>query len=85
MGDLVVRFIKWCLANFRLVKILGYLFLALLVLSDLFVPRHHIHFFGDKIPGFWSVFGFTACVLIIVVAKWLGHAWLMKDENYYEK
>lgn len=67
------------------VKIIAYGVLALLIAADFIIPRHEIHFFGDKIPGFWSFFGFVACVLIIVVSKWIGHFWLMKDENYYDK
>ena len=59
--------------------------LGLLVGVDFIIPRHEIHFFGDKVPGFWSLFGFISCVLIIVVSKWLGYHWLMRDEDYYDK
>jgi len=51
---------------------------------DFIIPRHEVHFFGDKIPGFWSFFGFSACVVIIIVSKWLGKNGLMKDEDYYD-
>ena len=69
----------------KTVKKLAYGILVLLVAADFIIPRHEIHFFGDKIPGFWSLFGFISCALIIVVSKWLGHHWLMQDENYYDK
>ncbi len=69
----------------KAVKKIAYGVLALLVIVDFIIPRHEIHFFGDKIPGFWSFFGFVACVLIILVSKWIGHLWLMKDEDYYDK
>jgi hypothetical protein len=69
----------------KTVKRIAYGVLVLLVIVDFIIPRHEIHFFGDKIPGFWSLFGFIACVLIIVVSKWLGHHWLMKDEDYYDR
>ncbi len=69
----------------KTVKRIAYGVLALLVVVDFIIPRHEIHFFGDKIPGFWSLFGFIACILIIVISKWIGHAWLMKDEDYYDK
>lgn len=67
------------------VKIIAYGVLVLLIIVDFIVPRHEIHFFGDRIFGFWSFFGFIACVLIIVISKWIGKAWLMKDEDYYDK
>ena len=69
----------------KTVKKLAYGILVLLIVADFIIPRHEIHFFGDKIPGFWSLFGFISCALIIVVSKWLGHHWLMRDEDYYDK
>ncbi len=61
-------------------------------------PHPHIQFHGiftsnvifvsilDSIVAstFDIFFGFTGCVLIIIVSKWLGHKWLMKDEEYYD-
>ena len=67
----------------KIVKKIAYGILVLLVMVDFIIPRHEVHFFGDKIPGFWSLFGFSACVVIIIVSKWLGKNGLMKDEDYY--
>ena len=69
----------------KTVKKFAYGNLVLLVAADFIIPRHEIHFFGDKIPGFWSLYGFISCVLIIVVSKWLGQHWLVRDEDYYDK
>ena len=69
----------------KIVKKIAYGMLVLLILADFIIPRHEIHFFGDKIPGFWSLFGFISCVLIIVVSKWIGDHWLVRDEDYYDK
>jgi len=69
----------------KTVKKLAYGILVLLIVADFIIPRHEIHFFGDKVPGFWSLFGFISCALIIVVSKWLGHHWLMRDDDYYDK
>ncbi len=44
----------------------------------------HIYFFWDWIPGFSSLYGFISTYLIIVISKWIGHAFLMKPENYYD-
>ena len=68
----------------KTVKKIAYGVLILLVIMDFIIPRHEIHFFGDKIPGFWSLFGLSACVVIIIVSKWLGKNGLMKDEDYYD-
>jgi len=66
-------------------KRVAYMVLVVLVIVDFFIPRHEIHFFGDKLPAFWSLFGFAACVVIIVVSKFLGHHGLMQDEDFYDK
>ncbi|MDP7311205.1 MAG: hypothetical protein QF833_03535 [Alphaproteobacteria bacterium] len=59
--------------------------LALIAGADFLVPREHVEFFWDAIPGWAAMFGFVSCVLIIVVSKFLGHqGGLMKGEDYYE-
>ena len=69
----------------KTIKRISYAALILIILIDLFIPRHEIHFFGDRIPGFWSIFGFVACILIILISKWIGHLGIMQDENYYNE
>jgi hypothetical protein len=61
-------------------------FLALLILADaLFVNKEHAHTAAERLPGFWSVFGFIGCVLIIILSKWYGHAGIMTREDYYDE
>jgi hypothetical protein len=62
--------------------------LALLIVLDAIpgvVDKHHAHTRMEHLPGFWSVFGFVACVLIIVLSKWYGHAGIMQREDYYDE
>ena len=66
-------------------KRIFYATLILIILIDFFIPRHETHFICDKIPGFWSLFGFVACILIILISKWIGHLGIMQDENYYNE
>ena len=69
----------------KAVKKIAYIALILIIIADFFIPRHEIHFFGDGIPGFWSLFGFAACIMIILISKWIGHLGIMQDENYYNE
>lgn len=82
---MIIRCISFLRRHYGLVQKAFLLVLVLLVLGDLAVPRHHPHFLGDKVPGFWSVFGFLSCAIIIIGSKWLGHAWLFRPEDYYDK
>ena len=57
---------------------------ALVVWDALFVSKEHVHTFVERIPGFWAVFGFVACVVIIIVSKCFGHLGIMTREDYYD-
>jgi len=81
---MIVDFMEWARKNIFFVKALFYTVLVLLVVTDLFVPREHPHFIGDFIPGFWAVFGFVSCTMIIVISKWLGKKFLFRPEDYYQ-
>ena len=67
----------------KTIKNIAYAVLIVIIGIDFFIPRNEIHFFGDKIPGFWSLFGFIACIMIILISKWIGRLGIMQDENYY--
>lgn len=68
--------IKWILSVF-------YLLCVLLVVAD-FVVHRHIYTDVEKIPTFYALYGFVACVLLVLVAKVL-RVWLMRSEDYYER
>lgn len=60
--------------------------LSLLILLDVvLVNKEHAHTQAEHIPAFWSVFGFVACAVIVVVSKWYGHAGIMTREDYYDE
>ena len=87
IGKLIVRFIDYLRERLDKVILLSYMVLALLVVIDavpLIVDKSHAHTWPEKLPGFWSVFGYIACVLIIVLSKWYGHLGIMTREDYYD-
>lgn len=49
--------------------------------------RHYGHpeFWWHTVPAFDIVFGFLGCSLLVYFSKWLGHRFLMRDEDYYER
>ena len=66
-----------------------YVWLAVLALAEVVAPRflYHepAHFAFEDWPAFGSMYGFFSCVAIIVVSKLLGHLWLSRPENYYDR
>jgi hypothetical protein len=82
---MIVKLIDFFRDRLKLVIRLSYVGLALLVAWDvLFVSKEHAHTAAEHIPGFWAVFGFVACVVIIIVSKWYGHLGIMTREDYYD-
>jgi hypothetical protein len=90
---MIVKFIDYLRDRLKTVIRLCYLVLGLLVIMDVVVVnKEHAHTWMEHLPGFWSLFGFGGCVLIIVFSKWYGHAhWfgskfqVMAPEDYYDK
>jgi hypothetical protein len=80
------KLIEFLRARLKLVVRVCFGLLALLILWDaLLVHKEHAHTAIERIPGFWSIFGFIGCVAIILVSKWFGHAGIMKREDYYDE
>jgi hypothetical protein len=68
----------------RVLKGIAYASIAAFVILDFVIPRRHVEFPWDDVPGFSAVYGFVSAVVIIIVAKGLGKWWLQKKENYYD-
>jgi hypothetical protein len=60
--------------------------LAVLILWDaVLVHKDHAHTAMERLPAFWSVFGFLGCVVIVLASKWFGHTGIMTREDYYDE
>ena len=89
---MIVKLIDYLRDRMKMVVRLCYVVLGLLVIYDVtFVDKYKAHLAIEKFPGFWSVFGFGACVIIIILSKWIGHVkWfggkfrIMSPEDYYD-
>ena len=64
---------------------LFYLALVLVVVADFLVPREHVEYFWERLPGWSALYGFGSCVFLIFASKFLGHqGGLMRPEDYYD-
>jgi len=83
----LVRIIEWLRQRLTAVVRVCLVALAVLVLVDAIpgvVDKEHAHTALERWPGFWALFGFLGCVMLILVSKWFGHCGIMKDEDYYD-
>jgi hypothetical protein len=84
----LLAFIEYLRRHLKTVVRLCLVALALLIIADALpfvVDKEHAHTRWEQLPGFWSVFGFIGCILIIFLSKALGHAGIMKREDYYDE
>ena len=57
--------------------------LVLLIVLEPFVNKHP-YFSWEEWPGFYAGFGFFACVLLALVAKYILRPLVKRDEDYYD-
>ena len=56
---------------------------VLLFALDLVIHRHVYHSW-ENLWGFYPIFGFVACVILVLIAKWM-RTFLMRSEDYYDE
>ena len=65
----------------RLLKVF-YVICGLLFAADFVVHRHVSHDW-EQLPAFYALYGFIACVLLVLIAKLIRRV-LMRKENFYD-
>jgi hypothetical protein len=82
----LLQFIEFLRNRLKVVIRICFGALAVLILWDaVLVQKEHAHTAVERLPAFWSVFGFLGCVVIIIASKWFGHAGIMTREDYYDE
>lgn len=56
---------------------------VLLFVLDFVIHRHVMHSW-ENLWGFYPVYGFVGCVILVLVAKWM-RTFLMRAEDYYDR
>lgn len=59
-----------------------YVCCAVLVVLD-FVVHRHIYHSWENMPGFYPVYGFIGCVVLVLIAREMRKV-LMRKEDYYD-
>ena len=57
--------------------------LVLLLALEPFVHKHS-YFAWEKWFGFYAIYGFVACVLLVLVAKYVLRPFVKRKEDYYD-
>ncbi len=82
---MIVNFIDYLRDRLQSVIYCCYGAIVFILIWSLTVDTSHAHTWAEKvIPGFWGLFGFAACAILIMVARWFGHSGIMTREDYYD-
>ncbi|MCK9363864.1 MAG: hypothetical protein M0P74_09755 [Syntrophales bacterium] len=57
---------------------------ALSIAGGFIATGEEAHGWWSAIPGFFALFGFLGCLLLIVFSKFIGRLFLYKREDYYD-
>ena len=69
----------------RVWKLTAALVVVSAVLDVALAQYAHPEFWWHSVPAFDLIYGFLGCGAIVLFSKWLGHKFLMRDEDYYER
>jgi len=82
---MIVQFLTYLRERPAMLKWMLFAYLGFTLVFDFFADRSEIHFWGDHVIGFWSIFALVGILLMIVISKGLSHVWLERDTDYYDK
>jgi hypothetical protein len=57
--------------------------LVVLIVIDLFVHKHP-YFALEGYPSFYATFGFVACVVLVLAARYILRPLIKRREDYYD-
>jgi len=80
----ILKYIESLRNNIKALRSVLIAYLVILVVFDVIIHiGHHGHYSIANIPGYWTIFGFIGCFLLIKVGKGIAHLFLSKDEDFY--
>ncbi|MEE4313392.1 MAG: hypothetical protein V2J11_02800 [Desulfofustis sp.] len=81
----MISLIDYLLERRTPLRYLFYVLVFAIVVWSLTVDTSHAHTWLERtVPGFWSLFGLGACIVLIFAARWLSGAGIAKEEDYYD-
>ena len=69
--------------NVKRVLLFLYISCAILLVLDFVIHRHIAHTW-ENLWGFYPIYGFVGCAILVFVATWM-RTFLMRSEDYYDE
>ncbi|WP_022668913.1 hypothetical protein [Desulfospira joergensenii] len=69
---------------FSSVVVLLVLDIVYIILSEHHIIHRHVEYEWEKYWGFYSFYGFVACVVLVLVSKYILRPLVKRKEDYYD-
>jgi len=69
--------------NVKRLLIIFFTSVILIFILDLFTHKH-AHFAWEHWPAFYAIFGFVACVILVLVSRFILRPLVKRKEDYYD-
>jgi hypothetical protein len=69
--------------NVKKLLIIFFSSLVVLLAVEFFVHKH-AYFPWEEWPEFYAIFGFVACVILVLVSKYILRPLVKREEDYYD-
>jgi len=56
-----------------------------IILSKQHIINRHVAYQWEEYWGFYSIYGFVACVILVLVSKYILRPLVKRKEDYYDK
>lgn len=70
--------------NVKRIVLILFMICGLSVVAEFFVHLHPEHPWEKSVFNFYSLYGFIACVMLVLIAKMLRY-FIMRKEDYYDE
>jgi hypothetical protein len=69
---------------FNKIKYVLFALMAISLVIDCFMPRAHVYYWWDNIPGFYALFALASTILLLIVSNKIADIFLRRKEDYYD-
>lgn len=58
--------------------------MGLSLVIDFFMPRAHVYYWWDNVPGFYAIFALASTLALLYLSNKIADLFLRRKEDYYD-
>ena len=69
---------------FPKLKIVLFILMAVSLVIDFFMPRAHVYYWWDNVPGFYAILALVSTLGLLYLSNKIADLFLRRKEDYYD-